>query len=64
MSEIGIPCVFNAVASPDMMPIENVFSIVKHNFKKLRLRQILDGKMDNTKENIKIAFDNVCKYDI
>ena len=31
--ELGIPIVFNASYSPDFMPIENVFSQVKHHFR-------------------------------
>ena len=49
MAEIGIPCIMNPVASPNFSPIENVFGIVKQDFKKLRLKQILEGKKDDTK---------------
>jgi len=40
MDELSIPCILNAAASPDYMPIENIFSIAKMNFKKLRLNQM------------------------
>ena len=64
MEELSIPCILNPAASPDFNPIENVFSIAKSNFKKLRLRQIMDGKKENVKENIMKSFEMVCKLDI
>jgi len=49
MEELSIPCILNAAASPNFMPIENIFAMAKANFKKLRLNQFMEGKMDNTK---------------
>jgi len=40
MEELSIPCILNAAASPDYMPIENIFAIAKLNFKKMRLQQM------------------------
>ena len=38
--ELGIVLLFNSPYSPDYMPIENVFSLVKHNFRQHRLFNI------------------------
>ena len=37
MDELSIPCIMNAVASPDWNPIETIFSFAKHNFRKIRM---------------------------
>ena len=41
MDLLSIPYVFNCILSPEFNPIENVFSIVKRNFKKLRLKAMI-----------------------
>ena len=39
--ELSIPIIFNACYSPDNMPIEHVFSVVKRNFRRHRLENIV-----------------------
>ena len=44
MDELGFGYIFNAAYSPDLNPIETVFSIAKSYIKKERLRAIARGE--------------------
>ena len=47
LEELGMPAIFNAPYSCEYNPIEHVFSVVKHFFKKERLRCIQMGEKEN-----------------
>ena len=59
MDELSIAYVFSPPYSPDLNPIEAVFSIAKRELKKRRLRAVLHGEYFNTKMEIKRAFESI-----
>ena len=48
--------IFNAGYSPEYMPIEFVFSVVKRRFKQLKTNAILNKEQEKTVTLIKKAF--------
>ena len=53
----------NAAYYPDGNGIEHIFSLVKGNFKKLRLKSILNGKPDRPRDQLKKSFGQVSIQD-
>ena len=53
MDELSINYIFSPPYSPDLNPIESVFSIAKKELKKRRLQAILEGKKFNIERNVK-----------
>ena len=59
LDELSIPLVYNASYEPDYMPIENVFALVKHNFRQSRLFNIALNRPDKVEMQIKDAFNKI-----
>ena len=58
-SKLRITPVYNIVAFPDGNPIETIFSLVKHTFKKERLNRLSNEKTFFMEAAIKRAFKKV-----
>jgi transposase len=41
MKELGIPAIFNLPYRPEHNPIENVFSLVKNKYKRMKLQSVI-----------------------
>ncbi len=63
LEELGIPAIFNAAYSCANNPIEHAFSVVKHYFKRERLRCIQQGLKEDPRKAIMNAFEklNICE---
>ena len=63
LEELGIPAIFNAAYSCANNPIEHAFSVVKHYFKRERLRCIQQGLREDPRKAIMKAFEklNLCE---
>ena len=59
MEELGMPAIFNAAYSCQNSPIEHIFSVVKHFFKKARLECIQLGKKEDMVKAIRASFEKV-----
>ena len=59
LDELGIPLVLNASYEPDFNPIENIFSEVKRNYKKIRLENIVKERTENVTTSITSAFNSI-----
>ena len=59
LEELGMPAIFNAAYSCQNNPIEHVFSVVKHFFKKARLECIQLGKKEDMVKAIRASFEKV-----
>jgi transposase len=57
--ELGIEFIPNAAYSPNYQPIENIFALVKARFKKKRLQDLLDGRKEDVRENIRQSFASI-----
>lgn len=60
-AKLGIPLIFNCPYYPESNPIELVFAKVKHEYKKQKLRRIVEGKKIYQKILITNAFKSVDK---
>ena len=54
-----MPAIFNAAYSCQNNPIEHVFAVVKHFFKKARLECIQLGKKEDMVKAIRASFEKV-----
>ena len=61
METRGFRALFNAAYSPEYMPIESVFSIVKRKFKQLKTNAVLNRQSVKTADLIRHSFDAVEK---
>ena len=61
MAFLGFEVILNAVYSPEYNPIETVFSIVKGNIKKQRLRQFMRKEDEDLKSISEKEFNNIKK---
>ena len=59
LEELGIPCIFSPVYSPDFNPIESVFSIAKGHIKKERLRAVVHNQKIDLKKVTREAFERI-----
>jgi transposase len=59
LEELSMPAIFNAAYSCQNNPIEHVFSVVKHFFKKARLECIQLGKKEDMVKAIRESFEKV-----
>ena len=61
MAFLGFEVILNAVYSPEYNPIETVFSIVKGNIKKQRLRQFMRKEDEDLKSISEKEYNNIKK---
>ena len=61
MAFLGFEVILNAVYSPEYNLIETVFSIVKGNIKKQRLRQFMRKEDEDLKSISEKEFNNIKK---
>ena len=59
MDELSIAYVFSPPYSPDLNPIEYVFSIVKRDLKCKRLRAVLHGERFDIRREVKKSFNQI-----
>jgi transposase len=59
--ELGITRIFNKAGSPDYNPIESVFSQVKRDYCRVRLRSLANDQAFLMAENIKKSFKKVTR---
>ena len=59
MKDRGFEALFNAAYSPEYMPIEFVFSVVKRKFKQQKTNAIVNEKSVKTISLIKQSFESV-----
>ena len=61
MADLGMVRVLNARYSPDLNPIEGVFSVVKRQIKTMRLKALVKGQANKIEEMIDEPFMKVKK---
>ena len=59
MNELNFKWLLNTAYFPDGNGIETIFSQVKHNFKKMRIQAILNGKRDRAKVQLRKSFEKI-----
>lgn len=58
---MDIPLIFNLPYRPEFNPIENVFSLVKNTYKRLKINAIVKDKKFNAKKLVKSSFNQLNK---
>ena len=61
---LGIKFIFSCAYSPEMNPIEFVFSKIKHRFRQLRAKKIIEGTGPKVEEMIQSAVEAVTLQDV
>jgi hypothetical protein len=59
MKAMNIEALFNVPYSPQNNPIETVFSLIKHSFKKMRLERLAKGKSFEFKNGVMNAVSSL-----
>ena len=61
MKEQQFEVIFNPPYSPFANPIEECFSVVKHDYKKQKLKKVIHGSEDSNEDLIEKAFKKITK---